>query len=75
MACSGFVEPLNLQCWLVGAFAGSMEIFMFIALIFIAGMAAYFRMLNATMLIMFGIFGLVMAQFFTGIYFLVILID
>ena len=74
MVCEGFIEPLDLQCILVNAFAGTMEIFMFISLIFIAGMAAYFRMLNATLLIMYAIFGIIMAQFFSGIYFMAILI-
>jgi len=69
-----FIEPLNLSAWLIDAFAGSMEIFMFIALVSIAGMAAYFRMLSATMLIMFGIFGMIMAHYFSGIYFFVVLI-
>ena len=72
--CSGFVQPLNLQCIFVNAFAGSMEIFMFISLLFIAGMAAYFRMLTATLLIMFAVYGILMAQYFNGILFFVILI-
>lgn len=72
--CSGFIEPLNLQCILVNALSGSMEIFMFLALLFIAGTSAYFRMLNATMLIMFAVFGIIMAQYFQGVLFLIILI-
>jgi len=74
VTCSGFIDPFNLSCIFVNAFAGSIEIFMFIALMVIAGMGAYFRMLNATLLIMFAIFGLIMAQFFSGILFLTILI-
>ena len=40
VSCSGFIQPLNLQCILVNAFAGSMEIFMFIALMVIALLGA-----------------------------------
>ena len=72
--CSGWLEPLNLECILVNTFAGSMELFIFIALMVIAGMGAYFRMMNTTLLIMFGLFAILMAQFMSGFYFLVILI-
>lgn len=72
--CSGFIQPLNLQCMLVNVFAGSMEIFIFLALITIAGLGAYFKMLNSTLLIMFAVFGIVMAQYLQGVYFLVVLI-
>lgn len=72
--CTGWIDPLDLECILVNTFAGSMELFMFIAIIFIASMGAYFRMINLTLLIMFGIFAVIMAQFFTGLYFLTILI-
>lgn len=72
--CTGWIEPLNLECLLVNVFAGSMDIFTFIAIIFIAAVGAYFRMINMIILIMFGLFAVLMAQFMNGIYFLVILI-
>lgn len=72
--CTGFIEPLNWECLLVNMFAGSMEVFFFLALFFVASVGAYFRMLNATLLIMFALFGIVMAQFSSGIYFLIILV-
>jgi len=72
--CSGWIDPLNFSCLLVNTFAGSMEIFIFLALIFIAGLGAYFRMLNATVLVMFGLFAILMSQFMGGVYFLAILI-
>lgn len=72
--CSGFIAPLNLQCLLVNNFAGSMEIFTFIAFMFIAGIGAYFRMVNWVVLVMLALFAIIMAQFFQGIYFLAILI-
>ena len=73
-SCVGWVEPLNLQCWLVNIFSGSMNIFVFVAFLAIAMLGAKFRMLNGTLLLMFALFGMVMAQFATGIYFLIILI-
>jgi hypothetical protein len=74
--CTGFIQPLNLECWLVNTFAGSAEIFTFIALIAIAGLGAYFRMLNSTLLIMFALFAIIVANTIlsTGIYFIIILI-
>jgi len=73
-SCAGWVEPLNLECILVNTLAGSMEIFVFLALIFIAMVGARFRMINMTLLIMFGLFGVLMAQYMSGIYFLTIMI-
>ena len=72
--CSGFIEPLNLECWMINVFAGSLEIFTFVAIIAIAMMATYFRMLTSTLLIMFVIFAIVMSTFLGGIYFLIVLI-
>jgi len=72
--CTGWIEPLNLECLLVNTFAGSMEIFIFISLIFIASMGSYFRMLNTTLLIMFALFAVLMARYTQGLFFLVILI-
>ena len=72
--CSGWIEPLNLECLLVNTFAGTMELFMIIAMIVIATIGAKFRMINMTLLIMFGLFAVIMAQFFMGFYFLAVLI-
>ena len=72
--CTGYLQPLNLECLLVNTFAGTMDIFIFIALIAIAAMGASFRMINATMLIMFVLFAVLMSQWMSGIYFLVVLI-
>ena len=74
VSCAGWIEPLNLQCLLVNTFAGSIEIFTFLMIIFIAGMGAYFRMINVTILIMFGLFAILMSQFMGGVYFLAILV-
>lgn len=72
--CSGFIQPLNLECLLVNTFAETTTIFLFIAYIFIAVMGAYFRMMNPVVVIMFGIFAILFANSFGGIYFLVLLI-
>ena len=72
--CSGFIQPLDLECIFVNTLSGSMEIFIFISLIFIAAVGASFRMLSVTLLIMFALFALLMAQFMSGMYFLVVLL-
>jgi len=72
--CTGFIEPLNLECWLVNVFSGTLDIFIFISLIVIATLGARFKMLNSTLLIIFGLYAIIMAQFMTGIYFLVVLL-
>ena len=50
-SCAGWVEPLNLECILVNTLAGSMEIFVFLALIFIAMVGARFRIYFLTIMI------------------------
>lgn len=47
--CTSFIEPLNLQCLFVNTFAGSADIFLFVSFIFIAAIAAFFRMSGLTM--------------------------
>ena len=72
--CSGWIEPLNLQCILVNTFAGSIELFVIIAVISIGALGAYFKMLNMTVLVMFSLFVIMMAQYMQGIYFFVVVI-
>lgn len=72
--CTGFILPFDLECLLVNFMAGSMDLFILIAIIAIAGLGARFRMINSTLLIMFCLFAIIMAQFMSGFYFLVILI-
>ena len=74
VTCTGFIEPLNLQCILINTFAGSVDIFIFVAFIFIAMAGAYFRMLNSTTLIMFALFAIIFSAFLPGIYLLFILL-
>jgi hypothetical protein len=72
--CTGWIEPLNLECLLVNTLAGSSDVFIFISLMFIAGMGAYFRMINTTMFIMFALFAVLMGTLLSGILLLIVLI-
>lgn len=72
--------PLDLETLLVANFAGSAEIFLFIAVIFLAGLAAKFRMPNGIALPMLGLFavfmmGTTLAGTFTGVYFIVLILS
>lgn len=51
-----FIQPLELQTWFQSIFAGTPEIFLIIALIVIAGGAAFFRMTTLTFVFMTGMF-------------------
>lgn len=63
-----FIQPLDLQNLLVTTFAGSWVIFTFLAVIFIAAVAARFRMNNATFGIMLFLFSVLMAAWIPSIY-------
>ena len=68
-------EPLNLEYILVNSFAGSMEIFFFIAMIATAYMAARMRMPNIITLMMGALFIVLMAGLgFTSLYLITILL-
>lgn len=51
-----FHQPLELKYWLVNTLSGSAEIFIFVSMIAIASLAAYFRMPNSIALMMIVIF-------------------
>lgn len=70
-----FIKPLDLQTIFVNVFAGSMEIFFFVAFIAIAALAATFRMPNMIFMLMMAVFGILMANYFGGLYFLVVVIS
>ncbi|GAG28063.1 unnamed protein product [marine sediment metagenome] len=69
-----FVEALNLRYWLINTLSGSIEIFSFLAMIIIAGLAARFRMNGFLTVLMLGLFAVMLSQYMAGIYILVILI-
>lgn len=69
-----FIEPLDLYSIFVPLFAGSMQIFLYIAFLVIAAMAARFRMPTEIAMIMFGLFGIFMASYAQDLFFLVIVV-
>lgn len=71
--CSGFLQPLDLECLLVNTLAGGMDIFIALAVFGIAILGGMFKMLNITVVMMFGIFAIIMSNFIGGFYLLSIL--
>jgi hypothetical protein len=67
-------EPLDLEYWFVQVLAGNQNIFIFLSFFLIASMSAYFRMLNTTTFIMFILFAVMMSNYITGIYFIIVLL-
>lgn len=72
--CTGFIEPLNLECLFVNIFAGSTEVFTFLAVIFIAAGAGFFKMNSAVAMIMIGLFAIIMYPFTSALYVLTVFI-
>ena len=60
-----WIQPFEMQTWIVNVFSGNPEIFFGIALISIVGMAAYFKMSNLTMFFMIGLFTLMFQDYIT----------
>ena len=72
--CSGFIQPLNLQCLFVNTLAGSYDIFFGIAFVAIAILAGKFRILNIGVAIIYGLFAIIMSTIFNGWLMIAILI-
>ncbi len=71
-----FIQPLELQTWIISIFAGNADIFLAIALIFIIGMSAFFRMRTLTLVFMVGLFFMMFSEWINvEIYFLLIAIS
>ena len=68
-----WIEPLQLQTWLVSVFAGKPLIFMALALLTIVGMAGFFRMNFVGLIFVVALF-LIMFSGFMENYFLVLLV-
>jgi len=62
------VNPLDLQTIFVNVFAGSIDIFAFIAIIVIAIMAARFKMNNFMFFMMVGLFSVMMGMWISWLY-------
>lgn len=68
------VEPLNFYQIFVQYFAGSLEIFFFLAAGAFAYLAARFRMTNQVFLLMMALFVVIMSNYYGGLYVLTILL-
>ena len=72
-----WANPLDLKYLLVNTLSGSWEIFTGIMILFIVGLAAYFRMPYEIAGVMLGLFFIIMSPFIAGsegIMFLIIII-
>lgn len=72
--CTGFIEPLNLQCLMVNVFAGDYVIFIALAALFILSLAARFRMTGEAVGLMGLIFILIFAQQYEYLYLLALVL-
>lgn len=71
-----WVEPLNLETWIINVFSGNVAIFSAISLFVIVGMASYFRMTGITLMLMIGVFFIMFSGYVDqSIYFLLIAIS
>jgi len=61
--CTGYIEPLNLECIFVNNFAGSPDYFLGLAFIVLAALSGIFRMNQTIFLILVGLFVTLMAGF------------
>lgn len=69
-----FIQPLDLEQIFVNAFAGSLEVFIFVTFILIAALAARFRMPNLITLVMFSLFGIFLSAYISGVYAFIVII-
>ena len=68
------IEPLNLQPLLVNALAGTMMMFIILATILIAGLAAKFRMSNINFGMIMGLFAVMIGYWASWFLFLAVFI-
>lgn len=68
-----YIEPLNLETWIVNIFSGNLNIFTSIAVISIMGLAAYFRMTGLGVGVMFVLFFMMFSGYVSQeIYFIIL---
>jgi len=72
--CTGFIQPFDLECSMVNLFAGSMDTFILIALVAIVLIAAAFRLMKSTMLLILCVFTVIMGSYMGGIFFFIVFI-
>ena len=69
-----WIEPLDLRTIFVNVLAGSNDIFVGLALMTLAGMAAYFRMTNEVSFLLIGLFFVIMSPLIGNGYMLVFIL-
>ena len=62
-----WIQPLELQTWMISVFAGNPEIFAGIALLVITTLAATFRMTTVGLFFMIGMFLLMFSGFINSV--------
>ena len=58
-----FIQPLQLETWMIQVFAGDPEVFTAVALMVIASLAGFFRMNGISMFFMIGVFLIMFSGF------------
>jgi len=71
---AAWIEPLALGTWLVNVLAGSQEIFLALAMFFIFGMAAFFRMSMVVTMFMFVVFLMMFSAYIPNIFLTIIIV-
>jgi uncharacterized protein (DUF58 family) len=66
-----FIEPLDLETWIINVFSGNPDYFGAIAVLVITGMAGYFRMNGIGLFFMLGLFVLMFSGYI-GLNFLIV---
>jgi hypothetical protein len=69
-----FIEPLNLQQVIINNLAGSVEIFVFLAMIGISVAAARLQFSRSVYLVMWVLFGILFSNFIGGLYLIIVLV-
>jgi hypothetical protein len=70
-----WIEPLEMETWIINIFSGDIAIFTGIALFVITALASYFRMTGITLMLMIGVFFIIFQGYVDqSIYFLLIAI-
>ena len=67
-----FFEPLDLQGILINSLSGSVEIFTFMAFIALGATTAALKIPKSVSLVFFGLFAMILSNFFPGFYLLVV---
>lgn len=69
---AAWIQPLELETWMIQVFAGNPEIFAAIALLIITSMAAMFRMNGIGLFFMIGMFLLMFSGFINSVLLIII---